>query len=398
MCYAAYKLWNVCNYERLHYKELKLAEYPDWYYQKKIHKDELWARQLPSQTAQEVCKLLDKSWKSFFELNRTHGIANPKPPRFKHDGIAITYMQNAIVHETGSTIVRLTLSNHLKMYMSETYGISDKFLYLENKIFKNTDNIKQIRIYPPLNGECKIIVVYEVTDVVPKPENGNYLSIDLGIHNLLTCYNSSNGETFIAGRKYLSLCHYYNKEIARVQSKWSKQQYINGVKHPKSSKHINRLYEKKNNAITDYVHKLTRHIVNYCIDNDINTVVIGDITNIRNGKDFGSVTNQKLHALPYKKLYTILGYKLAQEGITLIKQKESYSSQTSPLMPEVNKRNADKHNRVKRGLYKDGIYSWNADCVGAYNILRLYFTANKIDTGKLNPMSIKVPFISKVAA
>ena len=29
MCYAAYKLWNVGNYERLNYKELGLSEYPD---------------------------------------------------------------------------------------------------------------------------------------------------------------------------------------------------------------------------------------------------------------------------------------------------------------------------------------------------------------------------------
>ena len=37
MCYAASKLWNVCNYERHHYKELGLEKYPDWYYQKKAH-------------------------------------------------------------------------------------------------------------------------------------------------------------------------------------------------------------------------------------------------------------------------------------------------------------------------------------------------------------------------
>ena len=36
MCYAASKLWNVCNYERRRYKELGLEKYPDWYYQKKI--------------------------------------------------------------------------------------------------------------------------------------------------------------------------------------------------------------------------------------------------------------------------------------------------------------------------------------------------------------------------
>ena len=30
MCYAASKLWNICNYERYHYKELSLpVEYPD---------------------------------------------------------------------------------------------------------------------------------------------------------------------------------------------------------------------------------------------------------------------------------------------------------------------------------------------------------------------------------
>ena len=78
MCYAAYKLWNVCNYERMHYGELSLpVKYPDWYYQKKAHKDDLWYRQLPSQTAQEVCKLLDKSWKSFYALKRSGGIENP---------------------------------------------------------------------------------------------------------------------------------------------------------------------------------------------------------------------------------------------------------------------------------------------------------------------------------
>lgn len=397
MCYAAFKLWNVCNYERLHYKELGFDEYPNWYYQKKAHKDDLWARQLPSQTAQEVCKILDKSWKSFYELNKSHGIINPKPPRFKHDGISITYMQKAIVHEPGSALIRLSLSKHLKEYMLDTYGISEKFLFLENQIFKNTDTIKQIKIYPPVNGKCNIIVIYEINDIVLKPDNGNYLSIDLGIHNLMTCYNSCNGETFIVGRKYLSICHYYNKKIAKIQSIWSSQQYKMGVKYPKSSKRINKFYIKKSNAINDYIHKLTRHIVNYCVANDINTVVIGDITNIRKGKDFGEITNQKFHALPYKKIYIMFKYKLAQEGISFIKQKENYSSQTSPLKPCVNKSNANKNNRVKRGLYQDGVYTWNADCVGAYNILRLYFSAQKIDI-RLDPMSIKEPFISKVAA
>ena len=141
---------------------------------------------------------------------------------------------------------------------------------------------------------------------------------------------------------------------------------------------------------------MTRWIANYCKENQIHTVVIGDLKNIRKNKNLGKVTNQKLHALPYDKIYILLEYKLACYGITLVKQSERYSSQTSPLKEKVSKENAAKSNRVKRGLYQDGIYTWNADCVGAFNILRLYFDAQKIDITP-DAMSIKSPYVLKVA-
>ena len=98
MCYAAYKLWNVCNYERYHYKELGLKEYPDWYYQK-------------------------KAWKSFYALKKSGGIENPNPPRFKRTNMPITYMQNGIVHQKGTEKVRLSLAKKLKEYMGTAYDI-----------------------------------------------------------------------------------------------------------------------------------------------------------------------------------------------------------------------------------------------------------------------------------
>ena len=238
MCYAASKLWNVCNYERQHYKETGIEQYPDWYYQKKTHKEDLWYKQLPSQTAQEVCKLLGKAWKSFYDLKRSGGIETPRPPRFKQESIPITYMQMGIVHERDTDRVRLSLPKTLKKYMEETYQIHENFLYLENKIFRGMDQIKQLRIYPPEKGNCKIIVVYEIPDQEELPQNGHELSIDLGLHNLMTCYDSGNGKTFILGRKYLALERYFHKEIARVQAQWYGQQSGKGVKHPVTSKHI----------------------------------------------------------------------------------------------------------------------------------------------------------------
>ena len=99
-------------------------------------KEDLWYRQLPSQTAQETCKQLDKAWKSFYALKKTGVIKAPNPPRFKQDNIPITYMQMGIRHEKDSGQLRLSLSKDLKSYMEETYGIHEKFLYLENKIFQ----------------------------------------------------------------------------------------------------------------------------------------------------------------------------------------------------------------------------------------------------------------------
>ena len=397
MCYAASKLWNVCNYERHHYKELGLEKYPDWYYQKKAHKGDQWYRQLPSQTAQETCKQLDKAWKSFYVLKKTGGVKEPNPPRFKQDSIPVTYMQMGIRHEKGSDQLRLSLPKDLKSYMEETYGIHEKFLYLENKIFRNMDRIKQLRIYPPENGKCDLIVIYEIEEPEQISQNGHYLSIDLGLHNLMTCYDSGNGRAFILGRKYLSLERYFHKEIARVQSVWYAQQSERGIKYPKSSKHIQRLYRKKQNAVKDYLHKVTRWITEYCRKEDIRCVVVGDIRNIRKEKDMGHMTNQKFHSLPYNRLYIMLEYKLKLYGIQLIKQEESYTSQCSPLSPEVSKRHAEASNRKERGMYiTDGI-RFNADAVGAFNILRKYLSVS----GKQKELSVtglKTPEIIKVAA
>lgn len=129
---------------------------------------------------------------------------------------------------------------------------------------------------------------------------------------------------------------------------------------------------KKKNTVHDLLHKITKQITDYCVMNHIHTVIIGDLTDIRKENDLGSCINQKFHQLPYKKLTELLTYKLALRGIRLIKISEAYSSQTAPSAPLVSKQYAAPNNRKKRGLYVDGKMIYNADAVGAYNILRLY--------------------------
>lgn len=392
--YAAYKLWNVCNYERNQYDPLSGNPYPDWYYQKSAHKDDLWYKSLPSQTAQEICKQLDKSWKSFYALLKSGGIENPNPPRYKHEPIPVTYMQNGI-KRLSDTVLRLSLPKALKQHLAKRYDIHEDYLIIENGIFADMDVIKQVKLYMPEEGIIRMIVAYEVPDVMLHPDNGHYLSVDPGVHNLLTCYDS-DGSSFIIGRQYLSIARKYDKEIARVQTQWANQQVKRGVRYPKPSKHVLSLYRKKQNSVKDYLHKVTHGIVSYCQEHEIHTVVMGDITGIRSGKDNGDRINQELHALPYRKITQMLQYKLAMQGIRLISVKEAYSSQCSPLSPAVSREYAEPKKRRKRGLYTDGGMFWNADCVGAYNILRLYLIKNGKPVPK--PSGLSNPYVLKVAA
>ena len=392
--YSAYKLWNDCNFERRNYDPSSGNPYPDWYYQKKAHKDDLWYKSLPSQTAQEVCKLLDKAWKSFFALKKSKGIENPQPPGFKQKAIPVTYMQNGI-KKIGSTTLRLAIPKALKDHMAERFGIHEDYLFFENQVFRDMERIKQLKIYMPEDGIARVIVIYETGDPELSKDNGHYLSIDLGIHNFMTCFDS-DGYSFITGRKYLSTVRLYDKEIARVQSQWAAQQAAKKVKYPKSSKHIHQLYVKKNNSVRDYLHKITHYITEYCDHNHINTVIIGDITGIRDNKNFGDRVNQELHALPFRKVTEMLSYKLKLRGIRLIKISEAYSSQCSPLSQSVDKEHAGKGNRIKRGLYSENGNIWNADSVGAYNIMRLYFQESGISKTLL-PLGLSDPEIVKVA-
>ena len=368
-------VWNVGNYEKRNYKELNLEKYPDWYDQKKRLKTNFFFKNLPSQTAQEVLKQLEESYKSYFTLRKNHPEANYHPPRFRNNLLDITFLKDAIRFENG--VLRLTIPKQLKAYLKSHEKIESEYIYLKVKRFDKLNKIKTIEIKFIDEKSFAVIAVYEDRERELKADNGKYLSVDLGIRNNFTCFDSCKGNAFIVNG-FLRATHYYDKKIAYYQSINAAQQVKAGVKYPKLSKRVKKLYMKKSYSVFNFIHKASRTIAEYSYENDINTVVIGDIKGIRStadgkGRDIGR-NNQQLHALPYELIYKKLEYKLKRMGIRLVKVKESYSSSCLPDSEKVSKSCADKSVRVKRGLIKDNkgrIY--NADAVGAYNILRLYF-------------------------
>ena len=370
--YAAAKLWNIANYEKRNYKELGFAKFPDWYDQKKRLKNEDWYKSLPSQTSQDVLDRLHKSWKSFFKLQKTGGIENPKPPRFKRDKFNFSFLNNGHKIIDNNTI-EFVISKRQKEYLKSNHAIDRKYLTLKIKNFSKVHGkIKTIEFKAVENNKYQINIVYEIEDIELVPDNKHYLSIDIGVSNLFTCYDNEGSSFIVNGGGYLEISKYFNTKIGYYQSISSSQQSAKGIKYPRGTKKINALYKKKQLQLDYFFHCATKLVVDYCIVNDISKVVIGDIKGIRKNANLGKVNNQKFHSLPYGKIYSLLEYKLKRQGIELIKQKEHYSSQVSPFAPEVNKANASKNKRKERGLYIDKNTIFNADSVGAFNILRLY--------------------------
>lgn len=196
-------------------------------------------------------------------------------------------------------------------------------LQLKTRLHDKTD-IREVRIIPKGIGYL-LEIVYK-TKFHPKPLNkANIIAIDLGVRNLITMANNNGLKPFvIKGGVVKSINQYYNKELARIQSTYDRQ----GIK---TGKTMHKLTTRRNRKIIDYFHKISRKIINYSVMNDIGTVVIGYNPKWKQKCQMGKRNTQNFVTIPYYKLIHQLVYKATEQGITVIKQDESYSSKCSFL-------------------------------------------------------------------
>ena len=236
-------------------------------------------------------------------------------------------------------------------------------------------HIKEIRIIPKANARFfEIQYIYKTECVQRNLNQNNALAIDLGINNLATCITNTGESFIIDGRRLKSINQRFNKKNARLQGIKDKQGF--GERTTNRQKEIAR---DRNNKVYDYMSKATRTIINYCIANDIGTLVVGYNETFQRGNNLGKQTNQNFVSIPYGKLRDKLQYLCELNGIAFVKQEESYTSKASfwdkDNIPVYNADNPQEYafsgNRIHRGMYKtkDGIV-FNADVNGALNILR----------------------------
>ncbi|ERT44201.1 IS605 OrfB family transposase, partial [Fusobacterium nucleatum CTI-6] len=324
---------------------------------------------LNSNMAQQILKEVDGSFKSFFGLlklvkNGQYDNKKIKLPKYlAKDGFTTLVIG----------FVRLK-DDMLIIPYSNSFRKTHKEIAIKLPPVLKGKKIKEIRIIPKQHSRYfEIQYTYEVKEVQRELNKENGLGIDLGIDNLCTCVTNNGASFLIDGRKLKSINRYYNKINAKLQSIKDKQ------KIERTTLRQKRIARKRNNRIEDYLSKVARIIINYCLNNDIGKIVLGYNEDFQRNSNIGSINNQNFVNIPYGKLRDKLIYLCKLYGIEFKLQEESYTSKASFFdgdeIPIYDKENPQEYifsgKRIKRGLYQTSVGKLiNADCNGALNILR----------------------------
>ena len=352
LCWLSKNLYNYANY-CLRQSFIKTGKLPSEYEltKKFAKREQVDYKALPAQTAQQVIKLLYKNWKSFFSAikdykkNPSKYKGRPKLPKYKD--------------KSGQNVV---------LFTGQQCHVKEGKIKFPKNVYKplrtKVDNVVQVRIVP--QATCYIIeVVYKKEGkVYENLKKEKVLAIDLGVNNLATCVSNIGQRPFIINGKPLkSINQYSNKLRAKYMS------YVGGRG---TSRNLQRVLFKRSNLIQNYLHHASRCIINYCLENDIGTIVIGHNKDWKQEVSIGKVNNQNFVSIPFNTLIQQVQYKGEEVGITVVVTEESYSSKVDHLALETMEHH--EHylgKRVKRGLFRSstGIYL-NADVNGAIGIMR----------------------------
>ena len=369
LCHIAKNLTNeaIYNVRQYYFTEDKFLKYEKNY---KLLKSSPNYKELNSNMAQQILKEVDGSFKSFFGLIKLakqgkYSFKDCKLPRYlPKDGY--TTLVIGFVRLNGNKLI-LPFSNNFKK-THKVVEITIPPVLLDKKV-------KEIRILPKANARYfEIQYIYETECIRRNLNTQNALALDLGVNNLVTAVSSTGKSFIVDGRRLKSINQWFNKENARLHSIKDKQHF--GKKPTNRQKAIAR---DCNNKVNDYMNKAARMIIDYCINNDIGTLIAGYNVTFQRNSHIGKQNNQNFVNIPYSRLRDKLAYMCELNGITYVEQEESYTSKASfwdkDNIPVYNNDNPKEYefsgNRVHRGLYETANgKTFNADINGALNIMR----------------------------
>lgn len=330
---------------------------------------------------QQVLRQVDKDWKSYFAAlkawhkNSQKFTGKPRLPNYKDK-------------EKGRNLL-VFADNAVSKPLLRNGIIQPSGLDLQIPTKVQPTQFNQVRITPK-STHYLLEVVYTVE--TPKETTLNkqhILGIDLGIDNLATLASNQPGFTplLVNGKPLKAINQGYNKEKARLQANLPENRHF--------SNRLDILTFKRNCRVKDYLHRVSRRIIDLMVEQNIGTLVIGKNDGWKQSVNLGKRNNQQFVQIPHAFFTEMLQYKGALVGIDVVLTEESYTSKCSFLDHEpLEKRESYLGRRVRRSEFVTSTgKSIHADVNGAYNIIRKVFPnafdASGIEASAVTPVRVK---------
>ena len=252
--------------------------------------------------------------------------------------------------------------------------------------------------------------------------------IDQNLNQLAVGVVSQETTAFNYDLKYLkSVNQYWNKEKAKLQEEISKQEKLleelkliecsqsdnvnvkkieEDIKDKKIlikqfKNQIKRITTIRNRKIDNYVHQLSRKLINHLLQLGVKNIIYGKNTNFKKEINLGKVNNQNFVNIPFNLIIERLRYKACLAGINFMTVEESYTSKTSFLDREkLHNYKSDKApkkynflgSRFTRSLFrsKDG-HVIHADINASFNIIRKVSGDNIYDFINIGAIKVSSP-------
>ena len=388
-CHEAKNIYNHANYiirqefinngNWLRYDDIEQMlhndmEYPDY-----------WNWNLAN-SSQQVLKVLDKNWKSFFKAIKEY---NKNPEKFTGRPKLPKYIKKNGYKEFVLTTQQVKLKDDGLVYFPKSM---DGFIIKPKFIENGYEQFKQARIVPK-NDRVIVELVYTVS-IVEKLDSttDNYMSIDLGIDNFAAVVSNTGIAEIINGKGLKSVNKYYNKLIANHKSIFDKARN-KGYSHLLYS-----ITNKRNDKIDYFMNITTNYIIDLAIQHNISTIIVGKNVGWKQKCNLGKKTNQTFVQIPYNLFINKLTYKCESNGINVITVDEAYTSGTSFLDNELpEKEFYNKKRRIYRGLFKTNTGKLiNADINASCQIMKKVFVNafNKLDNigFVMHPVRVNLTF------
>lgn len=316
-----------------------------------------------------------KSWRS-----RRKTDPNSKPPKRRRWYFKLIWKSSAIKIKDG----KLRLSN----------GLGNQPLIVDWQ----WDKPKQIELGWNKGSKCYELRACYATEDVEPVITGNVSACDLGEIHLMVITNGVDTDIF-NGRLLRSKRQYQNKLKAKLSNlidtkkRGSKKrskcvagvppvEHIASRKRQKLIKSKQKQLAKIANQIKDIEHKLTSKAVSMLQEKSIQTLVIGDVRDIRKNINYGKKANQKLHQWTFGSIRQKLEYKCAKVGIDTKLISEAYTSQECL--------SCRKRNKPRNREYKCSCgFKWHRDGVGCANIRAKYLEVIPVVGLMASPVGVR---------